>query len=197
MSGKRSLVCGVGINDWIGNINVGGKDVEEYSLWRGVLQRCFDKKYKQNRKSYSDVTCSKEWLLMTSFVKDVSQMKGFGLEGWELDKDILVKGNKVYSKDACCFVPHEINMLLVKSDKIRGEYPIGVHFDKAKGKFTARLTINGKRKHLGYFNTPEQAFQTYKTAKEAQIKVVANKWKHLLDEKVFQALMAYEVNIND
>jgi len=72
-----------------------------------------------------------------------------------------------------------------------------VNFHKATGKFRASLAINGKRKHLGLFNTPEEAFQAYKLAKEAHIKVVAQKWQHLLDEKVFQALLDYEVNIND
>ena len=134
---------------------------------------------------------------MTSFIEDVSKMKGYGLEGWHLDKDILSKGNKLYSKDTCCFVPLEVNSLLIKRDNCRGEYPVGVDFHKATGKFRARLNINGETKYLGLFSTPEQAFQAYKLAKEAQIKVVAEKWRHLLDERVFQALLDYEVNIDD
>jgi len=124
-------------------------------------------------------------------------MKGFGFDGWELDKDIIHKGSKLYSKDSCCFVPTEVNLLLTKCDNSRGEYPVGVYFDKPSGKFMARLRINGKMKYLGLFSTPEEAFFAYKLAKEAQIKAVAEKWKHLLDERVFQALLAYEVNIDD
>jgi len=197
MSKKRSLVYGAGVNDWVGNVNVDGKSIKEYVLWIAMLQRCFDEKFKQKRPTYKDVTCSKEWLSMTTFIEDVSQMRGYGLIGWELDKDILQKGSKLYSKDTCCFVPHEVNLLLIKSDKSRGEYHVGVYFDKHAGKFKAQLAINGKRKHLGLFNTAEQAFFAYKAAKEAYIKVVAHKWKHLLDERVFQALLAYEVNIDD
>jgi len=197
MGRKRSLVYGVGINDWGGNVRVGGKLIKEYQLWQNMLQRCFDEKYKQNQPTYEGVTCSKDWLSMTKFVEDVSQMRGFGFDGWALDKDILQKGSKLYSKDACCFVPQEVNNLLTKSDRIRGEYPVGVNFHKATGKFKAYLNINGKAKHLGYFTTPEEAFQAYKTAKEAYTKVVAQKWQHLLDERVFQALLAYEVNIDD
>jgi len=197
MSGKRSLVYGVGVNDWVGNIIVDGKDIKEYKLWSGMLERCFCEKYKQKRPTYKDVTCSKEWLSMTNFIEDVSQMRGYGLSGWALDKDILQKGNKLYSKDTCCFVPAEVNQILVKSDKSRGEYPVGVSFDKARGKFMAYLRINGKVKFLGRFNTPEEAFFAYKLAKEAQIKAVADKWKYLLDERVFQALLDYEVNIDD
>jgi len=197
MIGKRSLVYGVGINDWAGSTWVDGKNIREYDLWKNMLQRCFDEKCKQKCPAYEGVTCSKEWLSMTKFIEDVSQMKGFGLIGWALDKDILQKGNKLYSKETCCFVPAEVNNLLTKRDNSRGEYPVGVDFDKASGKFRARLNINGKAKHLGYFTTPEEAFQVYKLAKEAYIKVVAHKWQHLLDERVFQALLDYEVNIDD
>jgi len=197
MSKKRSFVYGVGINDWVGAVKVDGKLIKEYGLWKGMLQRCFSEKCKQKYPTYEGVTCSKDWLSMTTFIEDVSQMKGCGFDGWALDKDILQKGNKLYSKDNCCFVPLEVNNLLTKRDKARGEYPVGVDFHKVSGKFRAQLTINGKSKFLGYFNTPEQAFQAYKAAKEAQIKVVAEKWKHLLDDRVYQALLAYEVNIDD
>lgn len=197
MGRKRSLVFGVGVNDWAGNISVGGKKIWEYQLWNGMLKRCFYERCKQNQPTYQGVTCSKDWLSMTSFIEDVSQMRGYGLKGWELDKDILQKGNKLYSKEACCFVPQELNTLLTKRDNSRGEYPVGVYFQKASGKFMAQLAINGKRKYLGLFSSPEEAFQAYKTAKEAYIKVVAQKWQHLLDERVYEALMNYTVDITD
>ena len=61
----------------------------EYELWKGMLRRCFDEKFKQKHPTYNDITCSEDWLSMTNFVEDISQMKGFGLKGWELDKDLL------------------------------------------------------------------------------------------------------------
>jgi len=197
MGRKRSLVFGVGINDWVGKTEVDGKMIKEYQLWANMLQRCFDEKFKQKWPTYEGVTCSKEWLSMTKFIEDVSQMKGYGLKGWQLDKDILQKGNKLYSKDTCCFVPQEVNYLLTKSDKARGEWPIGVRFHKRDGKFVAQLKINGKKRNLGYFTTPEEAFQAYKVAKEANIKAVAEKWKDQLDERVYQALLNYTVDITD
>jgi len=197
MGGKRSLVYGVGVNDWTGNISVDGKDIREYKLWQNMLRRCFTDGFKQSRPTYEGVTCSKEWLSMTKFIEDVSQMKGYGLKGWELDKDILQKGNKLYSKDTCCFVPTEVNLLLTKRDNSRGEYPVGVCFHKTRGKFMAKLRINGKLKFLGYFTTPEEAFQVYKAAKESYIKAVAEKWKPLLDDRIYQALISYTVDADD
>jgi len=197
VAGNRKLVFGVGINDWIGDISVDGKVIREYKLWQDMLKRCFDEKCKQKYPTYQDVTCCGEWLYLSKFIGDVSMMKGYTLRGWHLDKDILIKGNKVYSKDTCCFVPQEVNSLLIKSDKTRGEYPVGVYFHKRYGKFMAQLRINDKKKFLGYFNTAEEAFQAYKAAKEAHIKAVATKWKDQLDERVYQALINYTVSIDD
>lgn len=197
MAGNSKLVYGIGVNDWDSSTRLNGKRLKEYELWSSMLNRCFNEKYKQKHPTYKDVTCSGDWLYMTKFIEDVSQMKGYGLKGWQLDKDILVKGNKLYNKDACCFVPQEVNYLLTKSDKARGEYPIGVWFDKQKGKYKAKLKTNGNPQHLGYFTTPEEAFFAYKVAKEAQIKVVAERWKNQLDERVYQALLNYTVEITD
>ncbi len=55
----------------------------------------------------------------------------------------------------------------------------------------------GKQEHLGYFNTELEAFNAYKTAKEAFVKEQANKWKGKIDDRAYEALMSYEVNIDD
>jgi hypothetical protein len=196
--GNRKLVHGVGINDWDNAVVLNGKNIREYELWSCMLKRCFSKNYKEQRPTYNKVTCCQEWLSLKSFIKDVSQMKGYDMASWQLDKDILVKGNKLYSKETCCFVPLEVNSLLVNGCKLRGEWPIGVRFHKRDGKFVAQIRANGKeRYHLGYFTSPEEAFLAYKAAKEAYIKEVANKWKDQLDERVYQALLNYTVDIAD
>ena len=91
----------------------------------------------------------------------------------------------------------EINNLIVKSDSIRGDYPIGVVYDKDRGKFQTKLWINNKPKFLGRFETIEEAFEKYKEYKEAHIKLVAEKWKHLIDFRAYDALMKYEVEVTD
>ena len=121
------------------------------------------------------------------------------MKGWHLDKDVLIKGNKTYSPDTCCFVPIEINLLLNKNKTIRGDYPIGVSFDKSYNKFIAKLKKSKveKQKFLGRFNILEEAFQAYKTAKEGHIKEVADKWKDQIDSRVYEAMYNYQVEITD
>ena len=116
---------------------------------------------------------------------------------WVLDKDILVKGNKVYSPQTCCFVPQEINVLLTNCRKRRGECPIGVSFIKAKQKFSVSLAYDGKNKTIGHFDNPLEAFNAYKKAKELRIKELADKWKEQLEPRVYEALYNYKVEITD
>ena len=55
----------------------------------------------------------------------------------------------------------------------------------------------GKPKHLGYFKTEIEAFNAYKQAKESFVKEQANKWKDQIDERAYNALMNYTVEITD
>ena len=118
-----------------------------------------------------------------------------------LDKDILVKGNKTYSPNTCVFVPQNINTLFIKSNKIRGKYPIGVTFNKDKNKYQAQCNtlINGKnmKKTLRLYNTIEEAFNAYKQFKEANIKQIADYYKENIPDKLYEAMYNYKVEITD
>ena len=115
-----------------------------------------------------------------------------------MDKDLLVKGNKVYSESTCVFIPVEINLLLNKCEASRGEHLIGVNWCKRDKAFKAMVNKNkGRSEHLGCFKTEIEAFNAYKVAKESFIKEQANKWKSQIDERAYNALMKYEVNVDD
>lgn len=103
-------------------------------------------------------------------------------------------GNKTYSETVCVFAPNEINSFFTDRGNDRGEYPLGVYFHKARGKFQARCTVNGKSKHLGYFDTPQGAFDAYKPFKEALCKQLALKWQSEIDTRLFNAMMNWAVN---
>ena len=157
------LVCGAGFNDKTRPANVDGKDVKEYGLWRSMLERCFSEKYQTRYPTYKGCNVSDNFLNYSFFYDWCQEQIGFGKvdekgRSWCLDKDLLFIGNKTYSETTCVFVPHEINSFFVDRGNDRGEHPVGVCFNKQKGKFMASCAVNSKRQHLGLFNTPQEAF---------------------------------------
>lgn len=116
---------------------------------------------------------------------------------WAIDKDILVKGNRIYSPSTCCLVPPNVNLLFTKCDKSRWNLPIGV--TKYRNKFRASITINGEHIILPVKNTVEEAFIDYKNVKEDNIKQIAQKEydKENITKKCYDAMMRYEVEITD
>ena len=117
-------------------------------------------------------------------------------EGYHLDKDILVKGNRIYGPGTCTFVPPSLNMILTDHRAKRGPLPQGVTRKTGAGKpYSAALNIKGSRKHLGVFDTPEEAFEEYKKAKERYVRTSA--LEHFtegeINEKTLQALLSGEL----
>ena len=191
-------VCGVGIvgTNYVYKIN--GVITKEYVLWKHMLQRCYSDDFKKERPTYEGCQVSENFKSYEYFYEWCQKQIGFGNKGWHLDKDLLVKGNKVYSEDSCIFLPSEINLLLVKSTASRGEHLIGVSWDKRDKTFVAKVRKNkGKSEYLGLFKTELEAFNAYKQAKEAFVKEQANKWKGKIDERAYEALMNYQVEITD
>ena len=191
----RPTVYGVGFNDVQFQIAINRKHIWQYQLWAGFLKRCFSEREKASSPAYRDVTCCDEWLSFGSFFEWVNKEVDYKgkPDGYQFDKDLVIKGNKIYSPEACSFVPTAVNSLLTDSGAARGEYPQGVNYHKHTGKFVVQLSVDGKQKHLGLFLTPEDAFAAYKTAKEAQIKIVATQYKAALKPAVFESLMIWSI----
>ena len=191
-------VCGVGIlgTKYLSTIN--GVRTKEYGLWKRMLERCYSDYSKKQRPTYEDCEVSDNFKSYEYFYEWCHKQIGFSVEGFELDKDLLIKGNKVYNEDSCVFLPAEINTVLVKNTASRGEYYIGVCWSKTSKAFKATVNKNkGKQEHLGYFKTEIEAFNAYKQAKESFIKEQAEKWKSQIDIRAYNALMNYQVNIDD
>lgn len=185
-------------------VTINGKIVKEYDIWHSMIERCFDKKIKEKCPTYKDATCCKEWLNYENFYEWLHSQPNFDKwingERWAIDKDILVKGNKIYSPNTCCLVPYKVNGLFEKCDAIRGDLPIGVYKNR-DGKFKAQCQnpITKKREYLGTHATYLSAFEKYKQYKESLIKQVAKIEydKNNITEQCYNAMMNYEVEITD
>ena len=188
---------GVGI---IGENHVTGDSM--YNTWVCMLTRCYGAIQHKEGSSYKGCNMSEYFLYYPNFKEWCLNQVGFCAVDdkgkiFQLDKDILVEGNKVYGEDTCCFVPAEINGLQLTLKNNRVLLPKGVHYDKKNDKYIAQIGGRNSYSFLGRFTTPEEAFCAYKKAKENYVKEVANKWKDHIDPRVYETLMKYEVSIDD
>lgn len=165
---------------------------KNYTAWRNMLKRCYSYKFHIIQPTYICCSVVEEWLNFQNFAKWYDENYK---EGYELDKDILIKDNKVYGPDTCEYVPSIINGCFKNSNKIRGEYPIGVYksTDKRNDKYCSKMNNIS----LGTFDTPEEAFYIYKESKEEYIKQLANKYKDKITKKCYNAMINYGVEITD
>ena len=89
---------------------------KEYISWHGMIQRCYDTKFHKKYETYKDCTVDECWHNFQNFCEDIQHLEGY--KEWKtcqvprryaLDKDIKLKGNKIYSKDTCMFVSYKEN----------------------------------------------------------------------------------------
>lgn len=176
-----------------------GKCTKCYRTWHHMLERCYDEKHREKYPTYAECYMNEEWLNYQNFA-DWFDDNYYEVDDelMCIDKDILCKGNKEYGPDTCVFTPENINLLFTRSDKIRGEYPIGVYEDKRRGKYVAKCQDGHSGvNYIGQYNTPEEAFEAYKEEKEFIIKLFAEAYKNDIPEELYNALYEYEVEIDD
>ena len=160
--------------------------------------RCYNEKFHERQPQNSDCRVCEEWLNYSNFKKWYDEnIYGVGDETMDLDKDILFKGNKVYNPDCCVFIPHSINTLFLNGKKNRGDLPIGVYFDKGKGKYSACIASSGKSIKLGTFGNAIDAFNKYKECKENLVKKLAEQYRTKVPYKVYLAMMEWQIEITD
>lgn len=170
----RKLVCGVGVNDSDCPVTVWevveGKYRQAglcpfYQAWRCMLQRCYSEAFRVRKKSYAGCSVAKDWHRLSSFK---AWMQTQDWEGKQLDKDLLIPGNKIYSPETCVFVSQRLNLFLSDRAASRGKWPIGVSVRKdTVAEFQVRCSnpFSGKDEHLGMFDTPEEAHEAWRQKK--------------------------------
>jgi len=196
---KIGKVYGVGNNE--GKYRATGN--REYYLWKAMLARCYELPRPLNHAKYEGCTVSENFKSYSYFYEWCQSQVGFNSKdekgkSWHLDKDLLIKGSRLYGEDTCVYVPPSVNFLLTKRESKRGDCCIGVRFHKRDNVYEARCNNGtGASKYLGYYDTEQEAFLAYKSFKESYIKQVANEYSYQLDPRAYQALMNYQVEITD
>lgn len=186
----------IGRGDFSSRIVGGNGRSVAYSTWSGMIRRCYCPKSLVKYPTYVGCSVDESWLNYQNFAKWYTSQKSYGL-GFDLDKDLTVPSNKVYSPEFCSLIPHEVNTVLISCSSSRGMWPRGVGHDKRDGTFNAQITRQCVSEHLGTFATQEQAFVAYKIAKESYVKEVAARHRGNLTDAVYSNLMAYTVSITD
>ncbi len=166
-----------------------------YDLWDNMSHRCFSTRYKEKYPTYNDYCLDGGWFNFQNFAEWCLSQQQYIRANTCLDKDLLVKDNKLYSSDTCCFIPNEINLALLTGTGARGNFFIGVRKDKKK--FNAQISKFNTRINLGNFESEEKAFTAYKQSKEHYFKELAEKYKNTISEKAYNALITREITIDD
>ena len=176
-----------------------GKKTKCYEVWNSMLQRCYDDKYQERRPTYKGCEVCEEWHNFQAFAewyeKNYYEVPN---EKMCLDKDILLHGNKIYSRDTCLIVPHRVNSLFTYKRNNKLKLPSGISPHGSKYQVMCN-DESGKRITLGTYKTINEAFTIYKEFKERVIKQVADEYdsKSLIPKKGQDALYKYEVLITD
>lgn len=189
---RNKLVHGFGIND--AEYNVYQYDENHKVIWRcpfyvrwySILERCYSKAYQDKHPTYIGCSIFESWLSFSNFK---AWMETQDWENKDIDKDLLVEGNKIYSPDTCVFVSQRTNKFILERKSLRGDFPIGVSFHSLTGKFQAscKSVVTGKKQHLKLFNTAEEAFEAWLSFKLKQAYIIASEQT---DKRIAQAIIS-------
>jgi len=173
--GQRRLVRGIGSNDakYMVTQDINGKQITcpYYKRWHNMIERCYSNACQEKYPTYKGCTVSYEWLTFSNFK---AWMVKQDWQGMHLDKDIKIKGNKVYSEETCLFIPSQLNRLLNNRRVERGLLPQGVSMKKQTGRFESHICEGSKLRYLGYFKTVKEASLCYQKARSKKIHNIIN-----------------------
>lgn len=191
------LVCGHGFNDGKYPTKINGIRVPQYRTWRSMLYRCYMEEFHNRSPHYKDCVVSENFLNYSYFYEWYNDNNLSKDHSFQLDKDLITKGNKLYSEENCVMLPVRINNTLIRKESVRGKHPIGVYWASQMNKFGSCVGFDNRNIALGYFDNELDAFNAYKAAKELRIKQLAEEYKELIVPKAYNALMNYTVEITD
>ena len=209
---KVGGVCGIATNDadyvtQVWEFLPNGKQkliwrCPAYRSWKSTIERGYSQRWKEKYPTYQNVTVCEEWLVFSNFR---SWWVENNVRNWELEKDLLVKGNLIYSPKTCVYIPHYLNSLLIDRAAARGDYPLGVSYELRNkiSPYLSKCSICGKQKHLGSFQTPQEAHRAWQLFKIKAIKDGITRYTEeannlgVFDERIVSALKGRIFNLQD
>lgn len=176
-----------------------------YKEYHSIKTRCGDTKENDNiRRCYDDTTMWQGWLdnpksFMKWYLEHYYEVEG---ESMQVDKDLFSDGSNMYHPDFCCILPQGLNVLLANRKKHYEEgetkentLPLGVRYNSKTKQYYGEITFTGtdEPKRLSEWDTPEEAFTEYKVMKQADILIVAAKYKEKIPQYIYKKLLTVEV----
>jgi hypothetical protein len=162
---RRKLVCGVAINDAdyeVDSIVNGSRYICPFYLrWKSMLKRCYKNNGGYKTRTYLNCTVCDEWLKFSSFKK---WMETKDWQGKEIDKDLISKGNRIYSPEFCVFVDRLTNSFIVNSEE-NDHTGAAIHKKTSKFQVRCRNPFNGKREWLGIYHSESEAHEVWRKRK--------------------------------
>ena len=205
---KRGLIHGVGINDadYVTEIKetIGyvGKTQKTkliwicpfYRKWRHMLERCYSAKCQMKRPTYIGCTVCDEWKYFSKFR---AWMIAQDWEGKELDKDLLFRGNKLYSPETCCFLSRCVNVFITEVKTNSGEWPVGVSWNKREKIFVACCQNPFQKKNRGFIGKFHSASEAHEAWRAKKLEYARNLADQEIDNRIKKALVSRYENYDD
>lgn len=163
-----------------------------------MFTRCYNKDFHVKYSTYVVCEVSPEWHDFQVFAEWFEKTKPEG--DYQLDKDLLFKGNKIYGETTCLWLPRKLNQCINLQRGSRGGYPVGVSYDSRYHKLEVRCAdVSGRRAFLGFFTDKTKAFNKYKEFKKEILDSLANDAYHnsQIDERTYLAVLNFKIEIGD
>lgn len=188
MEWNRKPVYGVGIND----VKEKTRGTKAYLVWKAMLSRCYSEYTRRMNPAYDGCSVCDEWLVFSRFKEWFDENY---IPGTQLDKDIIVRNNKVYSPETCCFVPQEINKFIRGHSRSKSTLPPGVV--KQFNRFVSEFRSGGVRYKDSFDNLPD-AVAFYNTQRSKRIIDSANRFfaDGMISERTYKAIVNYGMEIH-
>lgn len=181
--------CGVGfLGDGEHVATMGRRHTYEYQVWCDMIIRCYSKNSASKTPTYKDCYVCDEWHNFQNFAEWHKRESKGGVEKLQIDKDLKLIGNKVYSPETCILVSHQVNSFTTDRRASRNGSLIGASWSKQKGKYASYCNrpFSDKMDYLGYFDSEIAAHMAWRNRKYEYAIMLANQQER---EEVKAALL--------